>query len=102
MLLMTSLVLLSFAMTPFAFVPRTLVQNVLTRSSPCRSFGKRMRRRPAALNGDGGPVRVRFAPSPTGSLHIGGARTALFNWLKVNAVSVFYVFNFYSFLWLYI
>ena len=26
-------------------------------------------------------ARVRFAPSPTGSLHIGGARTALFNWL---------------------
>lgn len=26
-------------------------------------------------------VRVRFAPSPTGTLHIGGARTALFNWL---------------------
>ncbi len=26
-------------------------------------------------------VRTRFAPSPTGSLHIGGARTALFNWL---------------------
>jgi glutamyl-tRNA synthetase len=26
------------------------------------------------------PVRVRFAPSPTGYLHIGGARTALFNW----------------------
>jgi len=26
-------------------------------------------------------VRVRFAPSPTGELHIGGARTALFNWL---------------------
>ena len=25
-------------------------------------------------------VRVRFAPSPTGSLHVGGARTALFNW----------------------
>ena len=24
---------------------------------------------------------VRFAPSPTGALHIGGARTALFNWL---------------------
>ena len=27
------------------------------------------------------PIRVRFAPSPTGFLHIGGARTALFNWL---------------------
>jgi glutamyl-tRNA synthetase len=26
-------------------------------------------------------VRVRFAPSPTGQLHLGGARTALFNWL---------------------
>jgi glutamyl-tRNA synthetase len=26
-------------------------------------------------------LRVRFAPSPTGALHIGGARTALFNWL---------------------
>ncbi|MFN5329708.1 MAG: glutamate--tRNA ligase [Planctomycetota bacterium] len=28
-----------------------------------------------------GPVRTRFAPSPTGYLHIGGVRTALFNWL---------------------
>jgi len=28
-----------------------------------------------------GDVRVRFAPSPTGHLHVGGARTALFNWL---------------------
>src|SRR5262245_13580167 len=26
-------------------------------------------------------IRVRFAPSPTGFLHVGGARTALFNWL---------------------
>ena len=29
----------------------------------------------------GPPVRVRFAPSPTGFFHVGGARTALFNWL---------------------
>lgn len=30
-------------------------------------------------------TRVRFAPSPTGFLHIGGARTALFNWLYARA-----------------
>jgi glutamyl-tRNA synthetase len=29
----------------------------------------------------GSPARLRFAPSPTGYLHVGGARTALFNWL---------------------
>src|SRR5687767_12540263 len=29
------------------------------------------------------PPRLRFAPSPTGYLHVGGARTALFNWLHV-------------------
>lgn len=34
-----------------------------------------------ALSVDTSPVRVRFAPSPTGSLHVGGARTALYNWL---------------------
>src|SRR3954452_16710360 len=28
-----------------------------------------------------GSMRLRFAPSPTGALHIGGARTALYNWL---------------------
>jgi glutamyl-tRNA synthetase len=27
------------------------------------------------------PIRVRLAPSPTGTLHIGTARTAVFNWL---------------------
>ena len=32
------------------------------------------------MNADG-KERVRFAPSPTGALHIGGAHTALFNWL---------------------
>src|SRR5512139_1442236 len=41
------------------------------------------------FNGSGDPmtlpttgrVRVRFAPSPTGYLHVGGVRTALYNWL---------------------
>lgn len=32
-------------------------------------------------NPDEVPPRMRFAPSPTGSLHVGGARTALYNWL---------------------
>src|ERR671916_929146 len=30
---------------------------------------------------DNPQIRVRYAPSPTGSLHVGGVRTALFNWL---------------------
>ncbi len=41
------------------------------------SYGAVARNRPEIT----GPARVRFAPSPTGSLHVGGARTALFNWL---------------------
>ncbi len=32
-------------------------------------------------------MRVRFAPSPTGALHIGGARTALFNWLLARSAA---------------
>src|SRR5579883_2887044 len=35
----------------------------------------------ATAQSDSMSVVVRFAPSPTGFLHIGGARTALFNWL---------------------
>jgi len=47
------------------------------------------------LGGDGGgqyhgpvtpPVRTRFAPAPTGYLHLGGARTALFNWMYARHV----------------
>jgi glutamyl-tRNA synthetase len=33
-----------------------------------------------------GSVRVRFAPSPTGYLHVGGVRTALYNWLMARAM----------------
>lgn len=32
------------------------------------------------------PVRVRFAPSPTGRLHVGGARTAIYNWAFARAM----------------
>ncbi len=35
----------------------------------------------APMSTTGRDLRVRFAPSPTGELHIGGARTALYNWL---------------------
>jgi glutamyl-tRNA synthetase len=36
---------------------------------------------PISIVGNSPPPRLRFAPSPTGALHIGGARTALYNWL---------------------
>jgi len=37
-------------------------------------------------------IKVRFAPSPTGELHLGGARTALFNWLFAkNQNGLFYL-----------
>ena len=32
------------------------------------------------------PVRVRFAPSPTSMMHVGNARTALYNWLYARHV----------------
>ena len=35
----------------------------------------------SVADNSGVPCRLRFAPSPTGYLHVGGARTALFNWL---------------------
>ncbi|MGN0076625.1 MAG: glutamate--tRNA ligase [Parafannyhessea sp.] len=36
-------------------------------------------------NASARPVRVRFAPSPTGKLHVGGARTAIYNWAFARA-----------------
>lgn len=40
-----------------------------------------------------GKVRVRFAPSPTGNLHVGGARTALFNYLFARFTLFFFLFS---------
>ncbi len=40
---------------------------------------------PAGADHTDAPQRVRFSPAPTGSLHLGGARTALFNWLVARA-----------------
>ncbi len=45
-----------------------------------------------AIN-SGGTVRVRFPPSPTGPLHLGGARTALFNWLFARQKGGIFVFR---------
>lgn len=45
-----------------------------------------------ASAGDEGAVRVRFAPSPTGNLHVGGARTALFNYLYARSVPILCLF----------
>src|SRR3989304_4198774 len=41
----------------------------------------------------GGPVRVRFCPSPTGNPHVGLVRTALFNWAYARHVGGTFVFR---------
>jgi len=44
-------------------------------------MGRALSERRDRIMSQGNRIRVRFAPSPTGYLHVGGARTALFNWL---------------------
>src|SRR5258708_39285496 len=51
---------------------------ITTLQKPQNANQSSMSDNPAIANS---AIRVRFAPSPTGYLHVGGARTALFNWL---------------------
>ncbi len=70
----------AFRLTGFSIEPyhRTVASNVDSDRMHDSGF-------PASSTMNSGakasPPRVRFAPSPTGYLHVGGARTALFNWL---------------------
>ena len=67
------LIMLALAGMAHAFRPARVLRQVASRAmakEKDKGGGAKM-----------SPVRVRFAPSPTGSLHVGGARTALFNWL---------------------
>ena len=65
--------------------PRTFAPSHLRTLAPrtrLRRFAATARQALAPLGDNRDvPLRVRFAPSPTGYLHVGGARTALFNWL---------------------
>ncbi|KAJ1632273.1 Glutamyl-tRNA Synthetase, chloroplast precursor [Pavlovales sp. CCMP2436] len=67
-----------------AVVSSAPLRSALTAALPARRLALSPRQAAALVAAgpvsDGGP-RVRFAPSPTGTLHVGGARTALFNWL---------------------
>ncbi|XP_058070274.1 glutamate--tRNA ligase, chloroplastic/mitochondrial isoform X2 [Magnolia sinica] len=64
------------------------ISSSIFRSSPSYNFRFVTRHRNFSISASSipsskveGEVRVRFAPSPTGNLHVGGARTALFNYL---------------------
>src|SRR5690606_27775874 len=46
-----------------------------------RQDRRQHRRQGAQMTTGASPVRVRFAPSPTGYFHVGGAKTALYNWI---------------------
>ena len=94
-------ILLSFSSSPF-FVSEmaTLVAGtpwmrirVFPELAPPFLFRRHFRRNSsvrASIDSDV-PVRVRFAPSPTGNLHVGGARTALFSYLFARFLFKFFL-----------
>lgn len=71
----------AFALSPLA--PLRLRTSSFVNSLPPHARHVRLRRlrTTVATAAQTKTVRVRFAPSPTGALHVGGARTALYNWL---------------------
>lgn len=81
-----NLVVMAFRIPKPAFTPSPLLRlrgtTFLPNTIHHRYQANRLRR--ATVLATAAPtktVRVRFAPSPTGALHVGGARTALYNWL---------------------
>jgi glutamyl/glutaminyl-tRNA synthetase len=64
-------------------LPKSTSKPALLRKTQQSSYQTQLIDEKAPLNTTSGPVRVRFAPSPTGTLHLGGLRTALYNALFV-------------------